>query len=87
VTQDGDDEGCLRLHQLPTLEQASIIRDVLGIRKRQEISEATRKRLRAYAFERKSRDEASVEPNIGRTAFPVPEVPPEKSPILDTEPA
>ena len=65
VSQDGDDEGCLRLRQLPTPEQASVIRDVLGIRERQEISEATRERLRAFAFDRKPRSEASVEPNIG----------------------
>jgi len=75
------------LHQLPTLEQASVIRDVLGIRKRQEISEATRERLRAFAFERKPRSEASVEPDIGGTVSPVPEVPPRKTSILDAEPA
>jgi len=87
VTQDGDNEGCLRLHQLPTPEQVSVIRDVLGIRKRQEISEATRERLRVFAFELKPHNEASVEPDIGGTVFPVPEVPPEKTPILDEEPA
>jgi hypothetical protein len=32
LTQDGDDEGCFRLHQLPTPKQAEIIRDVLGLR-------------------------------------------------------
>ena len=37
VTQDGEDEGCLRLHQLPTVAQAAIIRDALGIRKRAEL--------------------------------------------------
>ena len=87
MTQDGDNEGCLRLRQLPTPEQASVIRDVLGIHKRQEISEATRERLRVFAFGRKPRNEASVEPDIGGTVFPVPEVPPEKTPILDEEPA
>jgi hypothetical protein len=34
VTQDGDDEGCLRLSGLPSSEQAATIRDILGIRKR-----------------------------------------------------
>jgi hypothetical protein len=34
VTQDGDDEGCLRLFGLPTPEQAKAIRELLGIRKR-----------------------------------------------------
>jgi len=49
VTQDGDDEGCLRLHQLqlPTPDQAEVIRDVLGIRKRVELTPETLERLRA----------------------------------------
>ena len=45
VTQDGEDEGCLRLHQLPMADQAAVIRKVLGIRKRQEFSEEQRQRL------------------------------------------
>ena len=50
ITRDGDAEGCLRLHRLPTLEQAVVIRDVIGIQKRREISESERKRLKAFAF-------------------------------------
>ena len=46
VTQDGDAEGCLRLHPLPTAEQAEIIRDVLGIRKRTEFAPGERERRR-----------------------------------------
>jgi hypothetical protein len=38
VTQDGDDEGCLRLFGLPSPEQAKAIRDLLGIRKRRPAS-------------------------------------------------
>jgi hypothetical protein len=34
VTQNGDTEGYLRLMSLPTPEQAALIREVLGIRKR-----------------------------------------------------
>lgn len=34
VTQDGDDEGCLRLFALPTATEAAAIRRVLGIRRR-----------------------------------------------------
>ena len=34
VTQDGDEEGCLRLDRLPTPQEAVVIRDVLGLRKR-----------------------------------------------------
>jgi len=48
VTQDGDDDGCLRLHQLPTPAQAEAIRDAVGIRKRRGISETERERLRAF---------------------------------------
>jgi hypothetical protein len=60
VTQDAAKEGCLRLHQLPTAQQALVGRDVLGIRKRQEISDATRERLRGFAFERSTRGEAGI---------------------------
>jgi hypothetical protein len=34
VTQDGDDEGCLRLLDLPTLEQAVLIRKAIGLKRR-----------------------------------------------------
>ena len=34
VTQDGDDEGCFRLFHLPSLPEAVVIRDVMGLRKR-----------------------------------------------------
>jgi len=47
VTQDGDDEGCLRLRQLPTVAQASVIRDALGIRKRADLSAEELERRRA----------------------------------------
>jgi hypothetical protein len=47
VTQDCDEEGCLRLHTLPTSEQAIVIRDVLGIQKRREDTPETLARLRA----------------------------------------
>jgi hypothetical protein len=47
VEQDGDDEGCLRLHELPTVEQAEEIRRALGLRKRVEISPEELERKRA----------------------------------------
>ena len=47
ATQDGVDAGCLRLHHLSTAEQAEVIRDVLGIRKRVELTPETLERLRA----------------------------------------
>ena len=46
VTQDGDEEGCLRLYQLPSTQQAAVIRDALGLRKPQEISDKRREQLR-----------------------------------------
>jgi len=45
VTQDGDEEGCLRLLALPTPEQAALIRDVLLLRKRRALTEASRAAL------------------------------------------
>ena len=38
LTQDGHDEGCLRLDRLPTPAEAIIIREALGIRKRRHLS-------------------------------------------------
>jgi hypothetical protein len=47
VTQDGWDEGCLRLHHLPTPDQAEALRDILGLRKRTEYSAEHLEALRA----------------------------------------
>src|SRR5262245_46149436 len=47
LTQDCDEEGCLHLHRLPTLAEATVIRDVLGIRKRAELSPGELERRRA----------------------------------------
>ena len=44
---DCDGEGTLRLHQLPTSEQAEAIRDILGIRKRMEFTPEDLERRRA----------------------------------------
>jgi hypothetical protein len=60
VVQDGEDEGCLRLPQLPTPNQAEAIRDALGIRKRREVSTGVLERLRSFAFERKPRNEPTL---------------------------
>jgi hypothetical protein len=38
VTQDGDDEGTLRLDRLPTADEADTIRDLIGIRKRRHMT-------------------------------------------------
>lgn len=52
VTQDAAWEGCLRLHALPTTDQAEIIRDIFGIRKRVELTpeELERRRSQAAAW-------------------------------------
>jgi hypothetical protein len=47
VTQDGDEEGCLRLFSLPTPLEAVVIRDVMGLRKRVEYAPETLERKRA----------------------------------------
>jgi hypothetical protein len=65
VSQDGDDEGCLRLTHLPTPDQAEAIRGALGIKKRREISAGVLERLKSFAFVRKPRSEPTLEPNIG----------------------
>ena len=62
VVLDCDGEGTLRLQQLPTVEQAAVVREELGIRKKQAISEATLERLKAFSFEKKPRDGATNGP-------------------------
>jgi hypothetical protein len=47
VTQDGDDEGCLRLFHLPSPQEAVVIRDVMGLRKRVEYAPDALERKRA----------------------------------------
>ena len=47
ITQDGDEEGCLHLDQLPTPVQAGLIRQALGIRKRRTLTENARAQLDA----------------------------------------
>jgi len=47
LCQDGDDEGTLRLHRLPTAAEATLIRDILGIRKRMEFAPEDLERRRA----------------------------------------
>jgi len=47
LTQDCDEEGCLRLHALPTPEQAVTIRRLLGIPKRREYSAEVLEQMKA----------------------------------------
>jgi hypothetical protein len=69
ITQDGDDEGVARLHDLPAPEQATEIREALGIRKRVAVSTEQRSRLRelakAFGFKPKHHGEAVSGARIG----------------------
>jgi hypothetical protein len=77
VTQDGDDEGCLRLHQLPTPEQAAVIRHVLGIRKKMEFTPDDLERRRA------SMTRLSLAPGSANATALVSEFASEPEPILE----
>ena len=54
VIQSGDTEGCLKLDRLPTPNEAAIIRDVIGLRKRPAYSEAALAAKRASALRARS---------------------------------
>jgi hypothetical protein len=47
VTQDGDEEGCLWLFRLPSPQEAVVIRDVTGLRKRVDYAPNALERKRA----------------------------------------
>ena len=66
MTQDGDLEGCLHLDRLPTAEEAVVIREVLGIRKRRLMT--------ADALSKLERARGSIKsPNIAPDFVPEPE--------------
>jgi hypothetical protein len=50
ITMDGDDEGVAQLHDLPAPEQATVIREALGIRKRVAVTRSWRDRLKRFGF-------------------------------------
>jgi hypothetical protein len=53
VTQDGDQEGVFRICDLlPTAAEAEMIRDILGIRKRVELSPGQLENLRRWRFDK-----------------------------------
>ena len=63
VTQDGDEEGCLRLFALPTPEEAALIRDALLLRKRRTLTEKSRASLIAAGVNGRFRaDRAATAP-------------------------
>src|SRR6185295_9555279 len=65
ITQDGDEEGVARLHDLPAPEQAEVIREALGIRKRVAVSNSWRQRLGRFAFGSRPQGEAVSGSRIG----------------------
>jgi len=46
VTQDGEFDGVFKLDRLPTDDEAGLIREVLGIRRRPNVSEQSLQNLR-----------------------------------------
>jgi hypothetical protein len=77
--QDGDDEGCVRLMDLPTPEQASIIRAVIGLRKRAELGPAELERRRALGKRLAHGHGSASSPS------PLPTPTQESEPILERE--
>jgi len=71
VTQDGDEEGCLRLFRLPTPQEAVVIRDVMGLRKRVDYAPETLERKRA------SMAKAGLARGAARVPMPDADMPPE----------
>jgi hypothetical protein len=71
IAQDGDEEGVARLHDLPAPEQAAVIREALGIRKRVAVSTDQRSRLRrlanAFGFGSRHHREAVSAARIGES--------------------
>ena len=59
VTQDGDDEGILRLDRLPAPAEAAAVRDLIGIRKRRHMTAEALSNLERARGSIKSRFSAS----------------------------
>ena len=74
VPQDGEAEGCLRLPRLPTRDEAVVIRDVLGLRKRVAYAAPTLERKRASMARAGLARGAATAPGLVPEA--VPTVPP-----------
>jgi hypothetical protein len=73
VTQDGDDEGCLRLLRLPKPEEAALIRDALGLRKRRTLTEESRGKLIAAGVNgRFQACAAAIAPRLAPDIAPTP---------------
>jgi len=65
VSQDGDDEGVLKIASAPTPEQADLLRKFLGLRKASPLTDEQRATLRRFNF---ARDKTPVSaPSIAAT--------------------
>jgi hypothetical protein len=60
LTQEGDVEGCFRLSRLPTQSEAEVIRNIVGLRKRADISPETREAMSIRLSEANKRLEKMV---------------------------
>jgi hypothetical protein len=65
ITQDADEEGVARLHDLPAPEQAEVIREALGIRKRVAVSIEHRERLGRIGFGSRTQEMPTLAARIG----------------------
>ena len=71
VTQDGDEEGCLRLFRLPSPQEAVVIREAIMLRKRRSLTEAFRTRLIAAGVNGRFRArETATAPGLVPDAVP-----------------
>jgi hypothetical protein len=74
VTQDGDDEGCLILDRLPTVVEAELIREALGIRKARSMSEEGLAKLISYGEKGRFKAEKTAKSGAPATMVPEPEL-------------
>ena len=69
VTQDGDEEGCLRLFQIPAPHEAVVIRDVMGLRRRVDYAPEALERKRA-SMARAGLARGAASPTVPGVAMP-----------------
>jgi hypothetical protein len=84
VTQNGDGEGCLRLFDLPTPEQVKVLRRILGLRKKREMSPEELERLRAAS---KPHQFVKKQPSKGSPVLNSPETTKGQNPALSASAA
>jgi len=87
VTQDGDEEGCLRLFRLPTSHEAVVIREVMGLRKQVAYAPDALERKRAsMAKAGLARGKASASsPDLATPDAFDGDLPPEGGPVVERE--